>query len=90
MQSYSNSAFSEYISCQIIDRLGLNVQKTLISTYTDRALNKSYSALACKDFCNFNKILYDFGSIKNSYIDSRTSTSKLIDDIYTLVTELQL
>ena len=72
MQSYSNSAFSEYISCQIIDRLGLNVQKTLIGTYTDRALNKSYSALACKDFCNFNKILYDFGSIKNSYIDSRT------------------
>ena len=49
MQSYSNSAFSEYISCQIIDRLGLNVQKTLIGTYTDRALNKSYSAVACKD-----------------------------------------
>lgn len=60
--SYSNSCISEYISCQIIKTLGLNVQETILGTFKDKI------GVACKDFTGNGYVLKQFAELKNSQI----------------------
>lgn len=39
-QGYSNSCISEYISCNIIESIGLKVQKTLLGIYRLKEIKK--------------------------------------------------
>ncbi len=66
--SYSNSCISEYVSCQIINTLGLNVQDTLLGKYV---LNKKEKiVVACKDFVLEDFQLKQFAELKNSQLES--------------------
>ena len=62
--SYSNSCISEYISCQIIKTLGLNVQETILGTFKDKI------GVACKDFTGNGYVLKQFAELKNSQIET--------------------
>ena len=62
--SYTNSCFSEDISCKILKTLGLNSQDTMLGKYKNKIV------VACKDFTEQNFRLYDFASLKNTIIDS--------------------
>ena len=66
--SYANDCFSEYIGCHIFKTLGFEVQETLLGVY--RTNNKENIVVACKDFCVNGFNLQDFGSIKNTIIES--------------------
>lgn len=67
---YSNSSFSEYISCQIINALhmpGVNAQETLLGESNGKI------AVACKDFTTPFLRLVKFNMVQNADIDSDAS-----------------
>lgn len=68
IDSYSNSCISEYITCNIIELIGLNVQKTILGTYKTKDSEKI--VVACKDFTQNGYVLKEFAELKNSQIDS--------------------
>lgn len=82
---YSNSCISEYITCNIIKTLGINVQDTLLGKY--RTTNGTEKVVvACKDFTSDNTVLKQFAELKNSYIESSnngygTELTEVIDTI---------
>lgn len=65
---YSNSCISEYIACNILKTLGLNVQDTLLGIYNLNGVEKI--VVACKDFTTQDKILKQFAELKNSQIET--------------------
>lgn len=67
-QGYSNSCISEYISCNIIESIGLKVQKTLLGIY--RLNNTKKVVVACKDFTSTGTVLKQFAELKNSQIET--------------------
>ncbi len=66
--SYSNSTISEYISCQIIESMGLEVQKTRLGKVNIEGKEKI--VVACQDFTQDDSKLYEFAMIKNGCICS--------------------
>lgn len=52
---YSNSCISEYIACNIIKTLGLNVQDTVLGIYNLNGVEKT--VVACRDFTSNGTIL---------------------------------
>lgn len=66
--SYTNSCVSEYIGCHIFASVGIDVQETLLGTYTKNGKEKI--VVACKDFTSSGIVLQDFASLKNTIIDS--------------------
>ena len=60
--SYSNSSFSEYISCHLINALGIDnvtAQETILGTSNNRI------SVACKDFTSPTKKLVKFNMLQN-------------------------
>ena len=87
--SYTNSCFSEYLGCQIYDRIGVPVQKTILGTYVVRGEEKI--VVACKDFTEPGVTLQDFASLKNRMIDSaRQGYGTELPDILQTIEEQQL
>lgn len=81
---YSNSCISEYISCNIIKTLGLNVQDTILGKYNLNGEEKV--VVACKDFTSNGTILKQFAELKNSQIETSkngygTELSEVIETI---------
>ena len=66
--SYSNSCISEYISCQIIKSMGIEVQDTILGKAMVEGKEKI--VVACKDFTQNGEKLYEFAMIKNGCIGS--------------------
>lgn len=67
---YSNSSFSEYVSCHIINALNIpdvSAQETLLGTSNGKIV------VACKDFTSNEKRLVKFNMIQNADIDSDMS-----------------
>lgn len=81
---YSNSCISEYIACEIIRTLGLEVQETILGTYSSQENTKI--VVACKDFTRYGKIFKQFAELKNSQIETSkngygTELSEVIETI---------
>ena len=77
---YSNSCISEYIACNIIKTLGLNVQDTILGTYNLNGVEKV--VVACKDFTSNGTILKQFAELKNSQIEtSRNGYGTELDEV---------
>ena len=70
--SYTNSCISEYISCQILNSMGIKAQETLLGTFTTKK-GKTHVVVACKDFTTSNKRLMEFAELKNACVDSLNS-----------------
>jgi len=69
--SYSNSNYSEHISCSIFNLLGVKAQKTMLGIF--HVNGKEKIVCACKDFTSDGNSLFDFCSIKNTIIDSESN-----------------
>ena len=67
--SYANSCISEYVACHIMGTLGLNVQQTILGTYTN-IKDKESIVVACEDFTSPEKKLIEFAALKNTCIGS--------------------
>lgn len=65
---YTNSCISEYVSCHIIETLGLKTQKTLLGKYFVN--NEEKIVVACKDFTEEGCVLKEFAELKNSQIET--------------------
>ncbi|MBO5004257.1 MAG: HipA domain-containing protein [Clostridia bacterium] len=65
---YSNSCVSEYIACNIVKTLGLNVQDTILGTFNLNGIDKI--VVACKDFTSSGNVLKQFAELKNSQIET--------------------
>lgn len=66
--SYRNSSITEHISCLIINSIGLEVQETILGTYTTLNSNgqmKEYIGVACKDFVPKDCDFIEFTKINN-------------------------
>lgn len=66
-QPYTNSCISEYLSCHILQSMGLNSQDTLLGTY------KGKQVVACKDFTTSDSRLQSFATLKNAAVDGASS-----------------
>lgn len=71
--SYTNSCFSEHISCSIFNLLGIEAQKTILGVYKINGREKI--VCACKDFTADSSRFFDFCSIKNTILDSDSNGS---------------
>ena len=69
--SYSNSCISEYISCKIIETIGIDVQNTILGKAIVNGKEKI--VCACEDFTQDGDKLYEFAMIKNGCIGSSNS-----------------
>lgn len=67
-KGYSNSSISEYLACNIIKRIGLNVQDTILGIYNLNGEDKT--VVACKDFTSNGTVLRQFAELKNSQIET--------------------
>lgn len=65
--SYSNNVFSEYISCKIVESIGLPVQKVLLGYYNDKIV------VACCDFVEPGERLVEFDKIKVNYLSGSSN-----------------
>lgn len=68
ISGYANSCISEYISCHIVETLGLNVQETILGYYTKNNVNKV--VVACRDFTSPVIKFKQFAELKNSQIET--------------------
>ncbi len=67
--SYTNGCISEYLACNILAIMGVDVQKTLLGKY--RLQNGVYkTVVACGDFTDEDTALMEFAELKNTCIDS--------------------
>lgn len=66
--TYSNSCISEYVSCNILKTLGLDVQDTILGTYNLNGTSKI--VVACRDFTSTGYVLKQFAELKNSIVDT--------------------
>lgn len=76
--SYTNSCISEYISCHIINILGFSAQETILGYFNNKLV------VACKDFEEDGKRLFEFSKVKNITIDTtgdNTELGEIIDTI---------
>lgn len=83
--SYSNSAYSEYISCHILETLGFDVQKTLIGTLTmfsSKGERKIYPTVACKNFIPEGYDLVEFKFIESTLLDTKPPKTPKLSDVY--------
>ena len=86
---YSNSCISEYIACEIIRTLGLNVQKTILGTYSSQGNTKT--VVACKDFTSYGKIFKQFAELKNSQIEtSKNGYGTELNEVIETIEEQQI
>lgn len=83
---YSNSCISEYVSCNIIDEFGYEVQKTILGEFNGKMV------VACKDFRENGKYtFYDFASLKNNIVFSSTNgTDAELSEVLTTIEEQNL
>jgi len=87
--SYSNSSFSEYICCHIVETIGIPVQETLLGTIELKSRNgekKIYPTVACKNFLTSNQELVEFKFIEGAILDRKPPKTPKITDIYEVLT----
>lgn len=71
--SYRNNVFSEYISCQIIESLGIDVQETKLGYSSDKLV------VGCKNFLKQDEKLIEFDTIATECLNK--SKVNELDDI---------
>lgn len=86
---YSNNCISEYVSCNIIRTLELNVQDTLLGIY--KINNNEKIVVACKDFTIDGSVLKQFAELKNSQIEtSKNGYGTELSEVLQTIEEQQI
>ncbi len=88
--SYANGCITEYIGSHIFNIVGIPAQDTELGFFTRNGVKKL--VVACKDFTSNNVILQDFGSLKNTIIDSEHNGygTELADIVSTIDDQLAI
>ncbi len=68
--SYANSPISEYLASKIFSLVGIPVQETVLGFYTYNSVKRL--AVLCKDFEIKGYRFYDFISLHNQVVDSKS------------------
>ena len=87
--SYTNSAFSEYIGCHILQALGFETQNTLlgsISMISSKNEEKVYPVVACENFVPQGHTLVEFKNIESALLTGKPPKVPKIEDIYEIMT----
>lgn len=85
--SYSNSVYSENISCEILKNLGFAVQETLIGFLANKN-GEQRPVVACKNFVPDGYSMIDFRAIEDALLlDRKPGKIPRLDDIYKVFTE---
>lgn len=87
--SYTNSAYSEYLGCHIIESMGLSVQNTLLGTITlisSKGMPREYPVVACENFVPDGYSLVEFKNIENALLDHKAPKIPKIQDVYDVLT----
>lgn len=79
--SYSNSVYSEKVSCDILSALGFNVQETLLGTFNNRPV------VACKNFVPKGATLISFRTIANTILPEKLGKVPKISEIYAVLSK---
>lgn len=86
---YTNICISEYVSCHIIETLGLKTQKTLLGKYLVN--NEEKIVVACKDFTEEGSVLKEFAELKNSQIEtSKNGYGTELEEVIETIEEQQI
>lgn len=83
--SYSNSTFSEYICCHILETMNIPVQKTLlgfINSVSRHGEKKQTPVVACENFIPTGYELIEFKNIENALLYNKPGKIPKIQDIY--------
>jgi hypothetical protein len=86
--SYSNSVFSEYICCHILEELGFEVQETLLGVISQKGESQmAIPVVACKNFIPSGYELLEFKKIESALlIDHKPPKIPTLVDIYQVLT----
>lgn len=88
--SYSNSVYSEYVCCHIMQLCGYSVQNTLLGQVvmdTKRHKDKVVPVVACENFIPEGYELVEFKNIQNALQDEKPGRIPKITEIYQLFKE---
>ena len=83
--SYSNSVYSEYICCHILNALGFQAQNTLLGTLTQvsrKGYIKETPVVACENFIPEGCQLVEFKNIENALLLHNPPKVPELNDIY--------
>ena len=86
--SYSNSIYSEYICCHIVESLGYPVQNTLlgfISGKTREGEAVNIPVVACENFIPNNYELKEFKKIASDLLINKPKKIPMIEEIYDIL-----
>ena len=86
--SYTNSSFSEYIGCHIMESLGIPVQHTLLGTVSRRSSKgeeRIYPVVACENFVPDDCELVEFKVIQAALTYEKPSKIPKLADIYAIM-----
>lgn len=87
--SYTNSAFSEYLGCHILESIGFIVQKTLLGNITlisSKGQKRIYPVVACENFVPEGYSLVEFKNIESAILDHKPPKIPTLSDIYEVLT----
>lgn len=86
--SYSNSTYSEYIGCHILETMGFHVQKTLLGRITlasSKGNRQVYPVVACENFVPEDKTLIEFKMIESALLDIKPPQIPWLAHIYEIM-----
>lgn len=83
--SYSNSIFSEKISCDILKGLGFEVQNTLLG-YLERENKENQPVVACENFVPDGWNIISFKAIEAALLDDKPGKIPKLKGIYKIYT----
>lgn len=85
--SYSNSIFSEYVCCHILNASGYPAQNTLLGTLSMMSASgeeKIVPVVACENFVQAGYELIEFKDIANALLSEKPGKIPKIDELYTI------
>lgn len=86
--SYSNSVYSEYICCHILNMVGIPAQETLIGFINSKSKNgetKRVPVVACENFIPDGYDFIEFKNIENALLFNKPGKIPKIQDIYEIL-----
>lgn len=88
--SYSNSVYSEYICCHILNSLGFNAQNTLLGYLDFKDGNGNIErkpVVACENFVQEGEKLVEFKDIEGALLSHKPPKVPTIEDIYEILSK---
>ena len=87
--SYKNNQFSEHIGSSIFRACGLEVQETVLGSFTDKT-GKEKIVVGCKDFTQDGSTLYEISKLANQAAVSSGKLDATIENIVVIIDDIEM